>query len=231
MRRWREASLTIHRFQTSGPDNSTIIPRLAKAALSIRLVPTQEASSVAAALQSFLAAEFDDLDSKNRLSVTIDHKAEPWLGDTTNEIFQTLSSAITDVWGPTLATRRASSSATNTLTHQTSPMSPIKASPATSNTLASGSDLESPSSRPQSSHPVDGGPVSPANAVKPLFIREGGSIPSIRFLEKQFNAPAAHLPCGQASDSAHLDNERLRLVNLYNSKKIFKRVFWELPRK
>ena len=231
MRRWREASLTIHRFQTSGPDNSTIIPRLAKAALSIRLVPTQEASSVAAALQSFLAAEFDDLDSKNRLSVTIDHQAEPWLGDTTNEIFQTLSSAITDVWGPTLATRRASSSAANTLTHQTSPMSPIKSSPATSNTLASGSDPESPSSRPQSSHPADGGPVSPASAVKPLFIREGGSIPSIRFLEKQFNAPAAHLPCGQASDSAHLDNERLRLVNLYNSKKIFKRVFWELPRK
>ena len=73
--------------------------------------------------------------------------------------------------------------------------------------------------------------MSPANAVKPLFIREGGSIPSIRVLEKQFNAPAAHLPCGQASDSAHLDNERLRLVNLYNSKKIFKRVFWELPRK
>ncbi|KAJ8105732.1 hypothetical protein OPT61_g10003 [Boeremia exigua] len=44
MRRWREASLTIHRFQTSGPENSTIIPRLAKAALSIRLVPNQSAS-------------------------------------------------------------------------------------------------------------------------------------------------------------------------------------------
>lgn len=39
---------------------------------------------------------------------------------------------------------------------------------------------------------------------KPLYIREGGSIPSIRFLEKEFGAPAAHLPCGQASDSAHL---------------------------
>jgi di- and tripeptidase len=39
------------------------------------------------------------------------------------------------------------------------------------------------------------------------------------------------LPCGQASDSAHLDNERLRLVNLFNSKKIFKEVFRELPRR
>lgn len=51
--------------------------------------------------------------------------------------------------------------------------------------------------------------------VRPLYIREGGSIPTARFLEKEFGAPAAHLPCGQASDQAHLDDERLRLVNLY----------------
>ena len=223
MRRWREASLTIHRFQTSGPENSTIIPRLAKAALSIRLVPNQEASDVAAALQSFLADEFDGLDSKNKLSVTIDHQAEPWLGDYTNEIFQTLERAITDAWGPTFARRPSTAHA---LTRQQSPLNPAKPSPATSNTLANGCDPDSPSSRPASSHLEDEPPK-----VKPLFIREGGSIPSIRFLEKEFSAPAAHLPCGQASDSAHLDNERLRLVNLFNSKKIFKRVFWELPRK
>lgn len=214
MRRWREASLTIHRFQTSGPENSTIIPRLAKAALSIRLVPSQEASDVAAALQSFLASEFEDLDSKNKLSITIDHQAEPWLGDYTNEIFQTLERAITDVWAPTLTPRRPSTS--TTLTHQ---LSPTKSLP-TSSTLANGPDRDTTPS-----------PSTPQHKTKPLFIREGGSIPSIRFLEKEFGAPAAHLPCGQASDSAHLDNERLRLVNLYNSKRIFKRVFWELPRK
>ncbi|KAJ4371925.1 hypothetical protein N0V86_008479 [Didymella sp. IMI 355093] len=230
MRRWREASLTIHRFQTSGPENSTIIPRLAKAALSIRLVPNQEASEVAASLQSFLADEFEDLDSKNSLKVTIDHQAEPWLGDYTNEIFQTLEKAISDVWSPTLSARRTSQA--NALIQQTSPLSPIKSSPATSNTLANGSDPDLPTSRPSTSHRsiVEEDEMEPVK-VKPLFIREGGSIPSIRFLEKEFGAPAAHLPCGQASDSAHLDNERLRLVNLFNSKKIFKRVFWELPRK
>lgn len=231
MRRWREASLTIHRFQTSGPENSTIIPRLAKAALSMRLVPNQEASSVAASLQSFLAEEFEDLDSKNKLKVTIDHQAEPWLGDYTNEIFQTLEKAISDVWGPTLSTRRPSQA--NALTQHTSPLTPLslaKSSPATSNTLANGSDPEHPTSRPPTSHSAQQDEEMPMK-VKPLFIREGGSIPSIRFLEKEFGAPAAHLPCGQASDSAHLDNERLRLVNLFNSKKIFKRVFWELPRK
>lgn len=54
----------------------------------------------------------------------------------------------------------------------------------------------------------------------PLFIREGGSIPSIRFLEKCFNAPAAQIPCGQASDNAHLMNEKLRIINLYKLKSI-----------
>jgi di- and tripeptidase len=77
----------------------------------------------------------------------------------------------------------------------------------------------------------------PANATngeekpkcrKPLYIREGGSIPPIRFLEKEFNAPAAHLPCGQASDAAHLDNERLRVVNLMKSREIFNTIFRKL---
>ncbi|KAI0173490.1 glutathione degradosome [Hypoxylon sp. FL1284] len=63
---------------------------------------------------------------------------------------------------------------------------------------------------------------------KPLYIREGGSIPAIRFLEKVFDAPAAHLPCGQSSDSAHLDNERLRVVNLLKSREIFTYVFKKL---
>ena len=83
-------------------------------------------------------------------------------------------------------------------------------------------------------------PVSPAkegqhrrsvskSLRRPLYIREGGSIPVIRFLEKELNAPAAQLPCGQASDNAHLENERLRLTNLYNAREIFKKVFMDLP--
>ena len=221
MRRWREASLTIHRFQTSGPDNSTIIPRLARASISMRLVPNQESAQVAQDLKGFLVSEFRGLDSKNTLKVTIDHQAEPWLGDYRNEIFSTLESAIQEVWGPTQGRRRSSvhvhrlpDEAREYFNVDTRP------SPTTSNTLANGSA------------DADTGPSFPTTlARKPLYIREGGSIPGIRFLEKEFGAPAAHLPCGQASDSAHLDNERLRLLNLFNSKAIFKKVFKELPEK
>ena len=238
MRRWREASLTIHRFQTSGPENSTIIPRLAKAALSIRLVPNQEAADVAERLKAFLQAEFDELDSKNNLKVTIDHQAEPWLGDFNNEIFQTLERAIMNVWGPTLGQRRESTSAADYFSplskivdEPATPATKHNSTPATSNTLANSSDPALSSSIPASGTSTPYPTGNDTASRKPLYIREGGSIPSIRFLEKEFNAPAAHLPCGQASDSAHLDNERLRLVNLYNSKKIFKEVFRELPKR
>lgn len=244
MRRWREASLTIHRFQTSGPDNATIIPRMAKAALSIRLVPNQEASQVAQALQRYLEAGFNELESNNRLTVTIDHKAEPWLGDWTNDLFKTLEEAIMDAWGPieTQPTHRRSSSKaamkpdvlkplTNGVSHSSKP------SPTTSTHLANTS-IESlapltPMAEVANKLEEIVTPPDNSNAAKrgrkPLYIREGGSIPAIRFLEKEFNAPAAHFPVGQASDSAHLDNERLRLQNLYKAKDIFVKVFRDLP--
>jgi len=244
MRRWREASLTIHRFQTSGPEHGSIIPRLAKAAISMRLVPNQEASEIAKTLQRYLQTEFDKLGSHNKLTVTIDHQAEPWLGDVHNQIFQILEEAVMDVWGPfTEPQRRPSSSTSRRPLKITLPLASetsyfTKPSPTTSTALANGSVMTPHMLPPPASDYVNGHTNGKTDLHppeqsrrKPLYIREGGSIPAIRFLEKEFNAPAAHLPCGQASDSAHLDNERLRLVNLYKSKDIFRRVFRDLPQK
>lgn len=50
--------------------------------------------------------------------------------------------------------------------------------------------------------------------IEPMLIREGGSIPSIPFLEREFCASAVHFPMGTSSDSAHLPNERIRILNL-----------------
>jgi di- and tripeptidase len=200
-------------------------------------VPNQTAQEVAQSLTSFLHEQFEDLDSKNELTVNIDHLAEPWLGDYKNQIFKTLEEAVMEAWstetpGSPLVRRRGSANIPGT----TSPLNGLrKVAPTTSSILAKGSmtpepsDSESepqPPKRPSSSYFPSAG-----KRRKPLYIREGGSIPAIRFLEKEFNAPAAHLPCGQASDNAHLDNERLRLVNLYKSRDIFRQVFRELPKK
>ena len=48
----------------------------------------------------------------------------------------------------------------------------------------------------------------------PIFVREGGTSPNTSFLEATIGAPCLHFPLGQASDHAHLQNERIRLRNL-----------------
>lgn len=229
--RWREPSLSIHRIDTSGPSNSTVISRFATAALSIRLVPDQDTTTVKEALQNSLRNAFQSIKTSNKLNIKIDHQAEPWLGDPSNQIFQTLEEAIMETWGPSGHTRRGSAPANGSLLKLKNSLKSPK-SPITSSTLSNGSDQFAQATA-EPGHHDDVAKAIPGGQklLKPLYIREGGSIPAIRFLEKEFDAPAAHLPCGQASDSAHLDNERLRLSNLYKSRDIFKKVFRELPLK
>ena len=231
--RWSQPSLTVHHIKTSGHPSSSLIPRSATAALSIRLVPNQSASSIQRALEIAVHNAFNKLNSPNKITVNLDHKAEPWLGDPTNRIFQTLEEAIIKAWGSETLERRMSVSAKRRATSKlTNGLGNLKFPPATSSTLSNGGEHSL-----HGSAVIDGDANSqqqyfPAQSPqKPLYIREGGSIPAIRFLEMEFNAPAAHLPCGQASDSAHLDNERLRLLNLYKSREIFRTVFRDLPLK
>ena len=223
--RWREPSLTIHRVENSGPANSTIISRVAKADLSLRLVPNQTTAAVKNELRKALEVAFDQLNSSNELTIKIEHQAEPWLGDPKNEIFQTLEKAVMEVWGSKGHERRTSIPAKKRAL--SNGLKSPKLPPATSSTLSSGGGGLSHVNTAGGKDNTESQKQRPSQ--KPLYIREGGSIPAIRFLEQEFNAPAAHLPCGQASDSAHLDNERLRLLNLYNSRKIFKKVFQDLP--
>jgi di- and tripeptidase len=231
MARWREPNLTIHRYKVSGPEGS-LVSSQASAAISLRLVPNQEVDDVILSLKAFIEEAFSTLDTHNHLTITIDNQADPWLGDPENEIFKTLEEAIMKVWGPIGEGRSTSTpgprNPTRKMTNGISSPS-LKPTPATTLTLTNGSDHTSLAALSTDSATVP--PSQPKIGRKPLYIREGGSIPSIRFLEKEFNAPAAHLPCGQASDSAHLDNERMRLNNLYKSREIFKWVFKELPKK
>ncbi|KAJ4481002.1 hypothetical protein J3R30DRAFT_3656697 [Lentinula aciculospora] len=59
--------------------------------------------------------------------------------------------------------------------------------------------------------------------VEPLRIREGGSVPSVPYLEKAFACHAFHLPMGQSLDQAHLPNERISLNNLQRGKAVVAR--------
>ncbi|KAB8071184.1 hypothetical protein BDV29DRAFT_22544 [Aspergillus leporis] len=282
MHRWREPSLTIHSIEVPGNSKSTTttISRRAKASVSVRLVPNQEADDVAANLTMYSQDQFDCLESQNDLTVEITGKSDPWLGDPDNEMFETLAEAITAAWtpdrqsqkhqypplqrnlpdrtvsklakeaGPRLTRKDSadslashidriimSSTTSSARKAETRQRSSTSMGVPTSSTLTSKSSPAavsgdsiretSPASRGETPPPVE--PSSDPTGVRPIYIREGGSIPTIRFLEKEFSAPAANLPCGQASDNAHLYNERLRIENLYKSREIFSYVFSRLP--
>ncbi|KAF3761243.1 hypothetical protein M406DRAFT_96117 [Cryphonectria parasitica EP155] len=197
MARWREPNLTIHGTKVSGVDES-VVSSHASATISFRIVPDQQVDDIVASLKEYLRAQFAELESKNTLTIKIDNKAEPWLGDPNNQIFKTLEEAIIKVWGEDGGRRNSSS--------------PER-------------DAAPDATDPEAGHGATG---LPAKGRKPLYIREGGSIPAIRFLEKEFGAPVAHLPCGQATDSAHLENERIRLLNLFRSREIFGEAFRRL---
>ena len=200
--RWREPNLTIHRYNVSGPDGS-LISSHATANVSIRLVPAQEVEKVIDSLKEFLRTEFDALENDNTLTVRIDNKAEPWLGVPGNYIFRTLEEAVMKAWAPTAKENE-------------------EAQEGKPDNNEDGVKVSIPPNA------TDGETTGAPRTRKPLYIREGGSIPPIRFLEKEFNAPAAHLPCGQASDAGHLHNERLRVLNLFKSREIFGSVFQNL---
>ncbi|KAL9126819.1 MAG: hypothetical protein Q9217_004193 [Psora testacea] len=230
--RWREPSFTVHRIKNSGSASSSIIPRMAKADFSFRLVPNQTTSKVEQALRRYIEMSFAELQSSNEMTLRIEHKAEPWLGVPDNQVFRSLEKAVMEAWAPVPLHDQSDPLATksNKPGHKrphTQNVKSAKSPPVTSSTLSGPASPTSPmgeNSRGISLHlPRQILPVQ-----KPLYICEGGSIPAIRFLETVFDAPAAHLPCGQASDSAHLDNERLRLLNLYKAREIFRKVFIEL---
>jgi di- and tripeptidase len=231
--RWREPNLTIHRIEVPESKAAVTISRFAKADLSLRIVPNQDADTIAAALVNFASDLFNSLGSTNKLDIHISSKANAWLGDPNNEIFRILDQAITAVWHPVPSAKSARSTCSPSRTFRRPSTTASKADIATTATISppTPSTRHRPTTRRASSLASTGTTYTPENMPKrPLYIREGGSIPVISFLEKEFNAPAAMFPCGQASDNAHLDNERMRVQNLYHGREVFRRVFEGLPR-
>ncbi|KAK6382299.1 hypothetical protein LTS17_004186 [Exophiala oligosperma] len=245
MQRWRYPNLTIHQIEVPETKTAVTISGLANATLSIRIVPSQTAERIATGLTEYLEDQFAKLQSSNRLKVEITSKADPWLGDVNSELYHSLKEAVVEVWNPATDSSHRSfpSDNRNTTSSSTAATSNDTISDLGSTTTAatSGSTSTSSSSTTtiqpgsqRSSHRrasslASAGTFTSTNLPRqPLFIREGGSIPAISFLEGEFDAPAAMFPMGQASDNAHLDNERMRVENLWKGRDVLKRVFSRL---
>jgi di- and tripeptidase len=222
MQRWRYPNLTVHRIEVPEAKTAVTISGSAKASLSIRIVPSQTAEQIADGLTTYIKEQFGKLQSSNTLTVDITSKADPWLGDVRSEMYTALRDAIVDVWNPDEATSQRSF-----VSAQPLPNGADGGCAADSSTLASVDTKRSTHRRASSL--ASAGTFTVLNLPRePLFIREGGSIPALSFLESEFAAPAAMFPMGQASDNAHLDNERIRVENLTKGREVLKRTFARL---
>lgn len=66
--------------------------------------------------------------------------------------------------------------------------------------------------------------------MDPAYVRSGGSIPIIPFMEDLFKAPAIGMSTGQSTDGAHSQNERLRIKNFEGSKEVVKLMLQEISK-
>eukprot|EP00850_Spirogloea_muscicola_P002699 SM000010S04337 [mRNA] locus=s10:1062363:1070596:- [translate_table: standard] len=64
--------------------------------------------------------------------------------------------------------------------------------------------------------------------MRPMYVREGGTLPVLPFLEKVLGAPALQLPISQATDHSAPQNERLRWMNFVRGKEVIRDLLYAL---
>ena len=74
MARWRFPTLSVHKIDVS-ISNRTIIPRCAKAIVSMRIVPNQAIEDIAAKFEDYVRQVFADMGSENEISVRIEKES------------------------------------------------------------------------------------------------------------------------------------------------------------
>ncbi|SPO26276.1 related to DUG2 - putative di- and tri-peptidase [Ustilago trichophora] len=104
MAKWRNPSLSVHNIRVSGPGNSTVIPSSVSAQVSLRLVPDQDLGSIEASLVEYVTSTFEALYAsvgesvRNKVKVSVDHRADWWLGSDSSTYFWLLKDAVKEEW-------------------------------------------------------------------------------------------------------------------------------------
>lgn len=102
MGRMRYPSLSIHGIQGAFDTITTAIPHKISGRFSIRLVGKQTPKAVHEIVDKFLRKEFDNLKSKNKMSLTLEVEGMPWVGDRDHWNFKAAHAATIAVHGVNL---------------------------------------------------------------------------------------------------------------------------------
>jgi len=118
MGRMREPSLSLHGIEGAfyAPGAKTVIPASVIGKFSLRLVPDQTPDEITKLVETYLAAEFKKLNSKNTFKVELLHGGKPWVDDPNHWNFQAAKKATENVYGKTPDFTREGGSIPVTLT-------------------------------------------------------------------------------------------------------------------
>lgn len=120
MHRWRYPSLSLHGIEGAFAETGakTVIPRKVIGKFSIRLVPDMDPKVVEKQVKEYLQKKFAELDSPNKLDVSMGHGAPAWVADFNHPHYMAGRKAMKTVFGVEPDLTREGGSIPVTLTFQ-----------------------------------------------------------------------------------------------------------------
>jgi nonspecific dipeptidase len=101
MHRWRFPTLSLHGIEGAfhGPGAKTVIPAKVIGKFSLRLVPDQDPKIIESLVRSHLEKKFKDLQSPNKMTISMHHGAGAWLSDPRHPNYEAAARATEKVYG------------------------------------------------------------------------------------------------------------------------------------
>ncbi|KAG7273567.1 hypothetical protein CRUP_019813 [Coryphaenoides rupestris] len=120
MHRWRYPCLSLHGIEGAFSEggSKTVIPRKVIGKFSIRLVPDMDPNVVEKQVKDYLQKKFSELDSPNKMVVSMGHGAKAWVSDFNHPHYMAGRKAMKTVFGVEPDLTREGGSIPVTLTFQ-----------------------------------------------------------------------------------------------------------------
>ncbi|EPR59510.1 WD domain, G-beta repeat-containing protein [Toxoplasma gondii GT1] len=217
----------------SGGGNFRIIPAAAFCDICIRLVPSQNPVTVFLALKRYVEALVRDMQSEHQVFVHLVGHGQGWKTNKQSEsakaLFSAAQQAVQEIWGvePLHILEGGSMPVIKLLTDllirhialsrgssASCPPRSCLRSPSFSSSSSSFAGLEKQRRASEKPDLSAGSLQGNEGQDTEGQTEEGGSFDDV---------VAIQIPLGQASDNAHLPNERIRVINLYRGVKVLER--------
>ncbi|PFH36518.1 hypothetical protein BESB_047100 [Besnoitia besnoiti] len=219
----------------SGGGNFRIIPSAAFCDLCVRLVPAQDPTAIFVAIKRYVEALFREMQSHHQVYVHLLGHGQGWKTNKQSKsaqaLFRAAHQAVQEVWGvePLHILEGGSMPVVKVLTdllsrHLAAVYSPASCMPSSLLPTVCSSALSSAPRALLRDAAQSDGPQEAGESSSRSGDARAASLETVGQKEKSLeDVVAIQIPLGQASDNAHLPNERIRIINLYRGIKVLER--------